>query len=299
MATKPKWPPKKSGHTDALTNADYHSQDWAVSSSYLKTMFTRGQKAADTPVKETPSMRLGTLVHSLTLEGKAEGYAVKPADLRLTTKEGKAWKAEAEATGLDIVTADEFMKAEDIARSVMSYTPAVNLLEAAPYRERSFFWRDEETGVWCRCRPDAYGDTRLVDLKTTSDLDKFGMALWSYAYDIQVAFYLRGLNALLEPDEQPSEAAIIAVETNAPYRVGVYHFTTDDLMEAGWIIDGLLWRVKDSGLQSKAGVGSEYRLTETYSGNHTRQARMPSWAWQERQQLLVTLQEEANTRRPF
>ncbi len=65
-----------------------------------------------------------------------------------------------------------------------------------------------EGGVWCRARIDWLSADRLYidDLKTAASANpgrgfgQFGRAFWSYGYDVQSAFYRRGIRNLLGID---------------------------------------------------------------------------------------------------
>lgn len=63
----------------------------------------------------------------------------------------------------------------------------------------SVFWRDEETGVPCKVRFDYLKPMAVVDLKTLANQHQLPIklacsnAIAAYRYNIQAAFYLRGL----------------------------------------------------------------------------------------------------------
>ena len=291
-----RWPglEYRAGITDELTNEDYHALKWAVSSSYLKTAFLRGEAAARKPVAETPSMRLGTAVHTLVLEGAdayLKAYAEAPEGMRFTTKAGKEWKAEAEEAGKIVLNRTEADKVADMAGAVrVLYEPARAVLDVAPVRERSIIWRDEAHMVWCRCRPDAYRidehSVRLVDLKTCADLDRFEDDFYRQAYDIQLAFYLRGLavahygKAVAGGAFNDVRVHVVAVESSAPYRVGVYRVPDTVLAEADSLVDLLLWRAAMSGWfgTESPRMAAAYRRLDGYTGCRNGViGKPPSW----------------------
>lgn len=275
------WSGKKqtAGWTDRLTNDEYHAVDWAISSSYVKTMLTRGQAAADVPHADpTPSMRIGTAVHTMLLEGLDRfeyTHAVQPDGLDMRTKAGKEWKAEQLDAGRIVINKSEWQTIAGASNAVLSFQPALHLMADANTRERSFFWQDGETGVWCKARPDAYGTDSggivLADLKTCASLDTFERDIFTRGYDVQGAFYLRGLHAVLGQRMPEVFGApdfwLLAVETSAPYRVGLYYIEPSALAEADKLIDLLLWQVKTSHEGFGDLTAEAYRATDLFTGN--------------------------------
>lgn len=88
--------------------------------------------------------------------------------------------------------------------------------------EQTLIWQ-EHNGVWCRARPDwLRNDQRLIaDYKTTTDASPdrwIRSQLFGLGYDIQAAFYLRGLRALLGYD---AAWRWVVQETKPPYAVSV------------------------------------------------------------------------------
>lgn len=218
----------------------------------------------------TPDQRIGTLAHALILEPETvwENYAtpfVAPEGALATVDEIKdrlrglglpisGKKSELAARLLDadpsvillddaralhaetvgdraIVTADEMAQAQAIRDAVMAHPAAGKLLAPdAGVAELSCYWRDPETGVLCRCRPDFWRhDGTIVDLKTARDAspDGFSSSINSWRYYAQAAFYLDGITAARVAGgvDMPAPRAFVfvAVEKVAPYAVAVYH----------------------------------------------------------------------------
>jgi exodeoxyribonuclease VIII len=128
---------------------------------------------------------------------------------------GKAVAAEMEAAGIEAVTAPEMEQAMAMAGSVRSHQAAAALLRDGK-AEQSFWWDDIPTGLRCKCRPDWYTGTTIVDLKTTTDASPKGFAksVANWRYHIQQNHYLAGTFA--------ERFVFIAVEKTYPYAVGVY-----------------------------------------------------------------------------
>lgn len=166
--------------------------------------------------KPSRSMELGTLIHSLVLEGRVD-YAVGP-DVDRRTKAGKEeWQLFCEENlGKTIITEPE---AQIIAGCYKACEP---LMEHCVYDsdniETSLFW--ERDGVKCKGRPDMIATVNrevcLVDLKTTNDIRNFDSSFHRFRYDVQAAWYQYGLKAAMDLDDVPGFWFLV-VDTEAPH----------------------------------------------------------------------------------
>ena len=201
------------------SNADYHA-DPAISASHLHAVaaspyhyWSRFLAPDRPPSVQTAAMKLGSLTHCAVLEPDelSSRYGIAP-DRR--TNAGKAVAAEMEAAGIEAVTAPEMEQAMAMAASVRSHQAAAALLRDGK-AEQSFWW-DDSTGLRCKCRPDWYNGTTIVDLKTTTDASPKGFAksVAQWRYHVQQNHYLAGTFA--------ERFVFIAVEKTYPYAVGVY-----------------------------------------------------------------------------
>lgn len=203
-----------------LPAEEYHAHS-AYGSTFVKDIVSHGLQYADnrrkTSTQPTPAMQLGTVLHSLILEGKTE-YTVRPKDLKLTTKEGKSWKAE--HAGELILSWEDGERVANVASSVLSNNEAQKILGRAPIREVSFFTHIDSV-PW-KVRADAFGGRYtapeiFVDLKTTSNFENWEKHALDLAYDVQASWYtLPWRLAGCKP-----QFFFIVAETNAPYRVAV------------------------------------------------------------------------------
>jgi exodeoxyribonuclease VIII len=202
------------------TNEQYHA-DPAVSASHLHAVaaspyhyWSRFLAPDRPPSVQTAAMKLGSLTHCAVLEPDelSKRYGIAP-DRR--SNAGKAVAAEMEAAGIEAVTASEMEQAMAMAGSVRSHQAAAALLRDGK-AEQSFWWDDIPTGLRCKCRPDWYTGTTIVDLKTTTDASPKGFAksVAQWRYHIQQNHYLAGTFA--------ERFVFIAVEKTYPYAVGVY-----------------------------------------------------------------------------
>lgn len=138
----------------------------------------------------------------------------------ISSKEAKAFKADAEAEGFTVLKPAQFAKITRAAESVLAHPKARRLLEAAPFREASVFATDPESGVALRSRVDALGDL-LVDLKSAADVRDRAIerAVVDYGYYLSAATYRHVLELVL--GEDPGPMHLIFIEKDEPYEVAV------------------------------------------------------------------------------
>lgn len=183
---------------------------------------------------ERPHFSLGRAAHHLLFLGQAgfaDEYVIRPekwSDWR--TKEAKEWKAEMLSAGLTILTASELDAIAGMAKSLGSH-PLVKagILDGAV--ERSLIWKDKQTGVWLKSRPDCIpndsGD--ISDLKTTVSVktDALRRTLADYDYPMQGSLVGMGLDAVLGREMQTF--SLVFVEKTAPFCARVVTLRPSDL----------------------------------------------------------------------
>ena len=208
-----------------LPASEYHSWD-ALSASGAKMLLRSPAHYLAAKEKErepTPAMKFGTLVHAMVLEPEtvdAEFIAQPKLDKRTTAGKQQAELFAATNAGKTIVDFDDFQRAQRVAESVRSHHLYNDLLKGASV-EQSFRW--EQHGVPCKARMDAIQGPVIVDLKTTQDAspDGFARTLASLKYYVQAAHYLDGY--MHETGMEAKDFIFIAVETEAPFAIGIYN----------------------------------------------------------------------------
>lgn len=127
--------------------------------------------------------------------------------------------AKAVTEGKTVITADQMEACIQISRQLRSQKAAKTLFSMG-VAETSIYWKDAETGVLCRCRPDFLG-IGILDVKSTEDASPkaFQRSIWNYRYWVQMAFYIDGVKAATG-DELPFVFA--AWEKSAPYASAFY-----------------------------------------------------------------------------
>lgn len=164
--------------------SDPHGVDWA--------------KQCKQDEEKMKTFDFGDAMHAICLEpDRLESEFVVMPEVNLRTNAGKEEKAEFEAANADkkILSADDHKKLVLMFDSVMAHPQARDLIEADGVCEGSYFWRDEETGIDCKCRPDKEIESRrlLVDVKTTDTLKKFSFSVEDFRYFVQDPFYCDGV----------------------------------------------------------------------------------------------------------
>lgn len=221
--------------------------------------------------KSTPAMVLGTATHVAVLETEqfAVRYVAAPeCDKR--TKEGKAIfeKFNAEAGDRIVLTADEYALALRLSEAVQAHPIASGLLRNGE-AEQTYFATDRDTGALIKCRPDWLTEGGwLVDLKTTDDASPsgFGRSAANFRYDVQAAWYSDVLEQLY--GKAPEHFIFIAVEKSAPYAIGVYYITPEQIATARDKMQRDLARIVAC---QASGVWPDY-------GEEPMALRLPNWA---------------------
>lgn len=176
----------------------------------------------DHPRADTQAYKLGRAIHCavLTPDQFDADYIKAPAVDR-RTKEGKA-AYEAfltESQGKEVLSPDDFDLALSVADAVIRNQDAVDLLTDC-ITEQPVFYTDDQTGIECKCRIDAWKPGIMIDLKTATDAstDVFTREALRYGYDVQASHYMQAYQAMT--GEMP-DFYFIVVEKTAPYAVNV------------------------------------------------------------------------------
>lgn len=185
-----------------ISNEQYHSGS-GISNSGLGDIlqspyhfYARHLDPARPPRAETQSQQDGTLAHCAILEPEAfnDRYVVGP-DVRRGTK---AWKAfEEDHPGKTVIKPDQYTTAMRQREAVWRIADVAEALSKGR-PEVSAYWKDEQTGVLCRCRPDWVHDAGtgviLLDVKTYGDASpsEFERQVARMRYHRQDPFYSDG-----------------------------------------------------------------------------------------------------------
>lgn len=108
------------------------------------------------------------------------------------TKDAKTFKY----VGIkSVLKEEEFEEIKEAIEYLESLEESCELFKNG-YAEVSIFWKDEATGLMCKCRPDWLATNWIADYKSLTSIDKIKKGICDYKYFIQQAFYLEGLNQI-------------------------------------------------------------------------------------------------------
>jgi hypothetical protein len=174
--------------------------------------------------QEEERFDIGTAAHALLLSGITAVEVLDAPDWR--TKAAKEWRDAVRADGRIPLLAKHWGAVQAMAQAA---TEQLVAHEADPplfndgKPEQTLVW-EEPGGVLCRARIDWLRDDldAIDDYKTTSasaDPEKWTRSMFTSGYDVQAAFYLRGLEALAGVDE--AQMRFVVQETFPPYALSV------------------------------------------------------------------------------
>ena len=260
-----------------ISNRDYHA-DAALGSTSLKTLATK------TPAhyqfdkahpKSSDAFDLGTVAHSLILEGDETGVEVHdfPA---WTTKAAKDAREETRAAGKIPMLAKEWAQVVAMRDAVMAH-PQARMLFTGHLAEQSVFWEEDDM---LKCRPDAWHPGTLVDLKTARDANpnEFGKVAHSFGYHQSAAHYIDGVKAATG-EELPFH--FVLVEKTEPYLVSVVELDIE-AVNIGRQLNDRAKRIYRECVES--GVWPGYPSAELIS--------LPMWAIYQTEDLLGISEQE-------
>ena len=209
-----------------ISNEDYHADRSCVSVSGLKKLLrspAHFRHSQITVHNETPAMFFGTALHTAVLEPErfASDYVIAPPD----NKNTKTYKTFVEENADKLILSAALKEQIDAMVSVIYAHGSARTLIRAGLKEHTIIWRDEETGIWLKIRPDNlvmdFGRAICLDLKSCEDAspEAFARNCVNYDYDLQAAVYLNGIRSALETD---AEFAFLASEKEAPHGCALY-----------------------------------------------------------------------------
>lgn len=222
----------------SLTIEEYHSMA-AISKSGLDSIdlspaiyYSRHLDPNRPPRGAKQGQLEGNLAHTAILERDQfdKRYVMGPTLNRNT----KAWKEFVEANSDRVaIQQDQYDTAMHQALSVETL-PEMGATFESGKPEVSAFWRDAETGVECRCRPDWVHDVDdesviLLDVKTYSiaSSHEFRKQVARKRYDVQAAFYSDGYAQA--SGKRVLGFVFIAVETEWPHAANAFVLDPDSL----------------------------------------------------------------------
>lgn len=229
----------------------YHAADIciepSVSSSTLRTLWLESpahcwDKSPLNPDRdptddETDALLVGRAAHHLLFgeERFQDQFKLRPEDVLGEPWHGnkkvcKEWLAKAKLEGKTVLTPSQFESIEGMAIS-LAREPLVKAGILNGSIESSWFWKDIETGLWCKVRPDASPNDSLdfADLKTTPSvkIEDLQRTIRDYGYFQQGALVGEACQQILK--RPMSSFSLVFVEKKRPYCVRIVTLKENDL----------------------------------------------------------------------
>lgn len=249
-----------------ISNHEYHNSDgWSRSQlmelrktplHFWYKFLNPNYEAPASPdvVKPIHALEFGNALHHYILEKDSfeSAYKVIPK-VSLATKAGKAAREIALRElqpGQQLLCESAFEVIQAINNSISADTYCPKLLQESAQYEKSMYWKDEETGLIVKCRPDILHDDYVADLKTTSSAAPrdFQRDITKYGYHIQAAMIKEGLKHVTGKDME--SFYFICAEKVEPYATAIYKLDENALdvgyQEYRYLLDMLATKLKTS-----------------------------------------------------
>ena len=184
---------------------------------------------------EKPAFRIGRAVHTLLAapETFLDEFSIRPSQWQnYTTKAAKEWRDAEIAAGRSVLTLKEHELVAALCRAIEN-EPIVQQGVLDGLVEHSMFWKDPETSVWLKARPDVWtvAADSVVDLKAvhSADFRTVQNSIGSFGYHMQLALVGEG-HAILTKREIPHDGYLLfCVEKTVPYLVNLKPVEPDSL----------------------------------------------------------------------
>lgn len=161
------------------------------------------------PTVQTDALRIGSAFHDALLLPEVYAdparYYFTPEGFSLAKKKEQAdeiaeYQAAIEA-GATVIRAGEAQSIAGMVRALREH-PNANAVLSHGVAEMTLAWKDEETGVWLRVRPDfiAFGRPIGINVKSTADASHAGFQsdVTKYRYAQSAALEIDGLTILAD-----------------------------------------------------------------------------------------------------
>jgi len=219
-----------------MTEEQYHADPCRVpslSSSIAKVMLAQSPRHAwfnhprlnpTFKRKNKAAFDLGSAAHALML-GSSEKFVRVQAD-SWRTKDAKAERDDAYASDLIPLLEKDWQSVEAMVaagRQQLAMHKDASEIFSGGKAEQVLIW--EENGVWCRAMLDwlkhkptnMYGEYKTSAQSAHPEL--FCRTFYNLGYDVQLAFYSRGIKAVMGIENPIFE--VVAQETTPPYALSV------------------------------------------------------------------------------
>lgn len=164
----------------------------------------------------TAALDFGKAVHCLLLgdEKFSERFVVRPEEYPdYKTKAAQDWRKAMVKSGKTIVTSEQIETIRRMSRDAADY-PLVKMGILTGEVERTLCWKDEETGIWLKARPDVISAEGVyADLKTAGKFEEDFLERQLF----DAGYYL-----------QATIARMVATKLNLPFETFVLVYVLND-----------------------------------------------------------------------
>lgn len=178
---------------------------------------------------------LGTVAHALMLQGLNIAQVFDVKDWR--TNEAKAARVLARSAGKIPILRKDWTRVQEMVQAgkyqIAAHREASDLFTDVGKAEQTLTWTDDH-GVVCRARLDWLRNDfrRIGDYKSTGmsvNPEQLARIAVSAGWDIQAAFYLRGLERIDPQDNKSRQFLFAAQEDRPPYAMTIVGMGPDFL----------------------------------------------------------------------
>lgn len=258
-----------------MTREEYDADKSRVRSTSLKWMTEPNGPAAfywntmnpDPNAELSSSMALGTIVHEIVLDGKAEKdvFVVCPCRRDLRTQ---AYRDFLKANpGKEILTEAQARDVRGMVKSIYRNKDVLDFLINGSFQEQTILWTHRRSGMPAKARLDMVGQYSphvIVDLKTTRAANQWAFVkdFVKLRYAFSLAFYEQALRAVLPKGDIVDLPRIVAVYSKYPYYCYVYQVTNELMFEGHKAVDAAFARLAQCKKDFHAGLGAGLGVEE-------------------------------------
>jgi exodeoxyribonuclease VIII len=216
------------GIYDDVSIRDYHTSDGLSNSSITKILdCPKRFKCAYYEEESTDSMKLGTAVHTMTLEPHLfeDRFFVLDEGVRKTSSLIKSIKEE--SPDKEIINHTTYECAKAMSFSLLSHPLAKQFSDSHGNVENSIFWQHKDSDIILKSRPDFFNDHCIIDIKTTRDASpaSFSKSIFNFGYHKQAALAVDGLATFIEKAHET--VVLLVVESKFPYVTAAYGLSNE------------------------------------------------------------------------
>lgn len=246
----------KPGIYPNLSNEDYHGHKESISRSGIMDFdespylyWAKHLNPNRPPREATKAMDFGTALHTFVLEPTLfenqyclePPYEETPKRVLLKNVGRPAYEAyKAEKAKIDfinnkrkeehedavlekgklVLSLNDYHLLQNMKQALMNHAEAWELIQGGIY-EQSYFWKDKESGLLVKARPDILHNNMYVDLKScdSASTRAYQKAMVTHGYHIQGSMVQDGVREL---EGRDLHAVInICIEKKYPHQIGI------------------------------------------------------------------------------